>query len=206
MYICIVRKTKKDTEKTIDDLLDSAIALFIKHGFAAVTLEQISAGIGMTRGAFYHHFNSKEDILNALIKRERNSFENKLAELFAMKMEPEAHLKRILDHIVNNFYDNKRFNRFIHFTWFKIESSLIENKFFYQGATNERLVIEIAAIIKRGQKSGIFKKHIPAIVLSLAVTSSILGMYRLTFQSKKYMTKRNGKAMMKNFVRSIVEK
>src|SRR3954464_1065369 len=103
MYICSVRRTKADTEKTIDELLDSAIKLFIKKGYSAVTLEQIAAGIGMTRGAFYHHFRSKEDILNALITRERNSFENRLGELFEERLEPEVHLKKILDHIITNF-------------------------------------------------------------------------------------------------------
>ncbi|MCW3083606.1 MAG: transcriptional regulator, TetR family [Bacteroidetes bacterium] len=203
MYICSVRKTKEDTAKTIDDLLDSAISLFIKDGYTAVTLEQIAAKIGMTRGAFYHHFKSKEDLLNAVIRRERNSFENKLQDLFKEKKEPEVHLKKILDHIIENFFENKRFNRFIHFTWFKIESSMIEHKFFYQGATNELLVTEIAAIIKRGQKKGVFKKGIPALVLALQVISSILGMYRLYFQSKKYMTKGNAKAMEKQFIKMI---
>ena len=203
MYICSVRKTKEDTEKTIDDLLDSAISLFIKQGYSAVTLEQIATKIGMTRGAFYHHFHSKDDILNAVIKRERNSFENKLAELFKEKLEPKEHLKKILDHIVTNFFENKRFNRFIHFTWFKIESGYLDNKFFYQGATNERLVIELDAIIKRGQKKGIFKKDALSVILALEITSSILGMYRLYFQSKKYMTQKNGEAMMKNFIKTI---
>ncbi len=203
MYICIVRKTKEETAKTIDELLDSAINLFIKDGYTAVTLEQIAAKIGMTRGAFYHHFKSKEDILNAVIRRERHLFENKLEDLFKEKAEPEAHLKKILDHITQNFFENKRFNRFIHFTWFKIESSMIEHKFFYQGATNERLVTEVTSIIKRGQKNGVFKKEIPALVLSLQIVSSILGMYRLYFQSKKYMTKANGKAMVKQFIKMI---
>src|ERR1043166_3357840 len=103
MYICAVRRTQADTEKTIDELLDSAMKLFIRHGYSAVTLEQIAAGIGMTRGAFYHHFRSKEDILNAVIKRERNSFEGKLKELFELKIGPGKHLKTILDHIVSNF-------------------------------------------------------------------------------------------------------
>jgi AcrR family transcriptional regulator len=203
MYICLVRRSKADTEKTIDELLDSAIKLFIRQGYSAVTLEQIAAGIGMTRGAFYHHFRSKEDILNALIKRERSSFENRLEELFSEKLPPEKHLQKILDHIISNFFDNKRFNRFIHFTWFKIESSLIENKFFYQGATNEKLAMVIADIIKKGQKKGVFKKEANSMVLSLEITTSILGVYRLYFQSKKHMTKANAKGIVKHFIKGI---
>ncbi|MFL5765612.1 MAG: TetR/AcrR family transcriptional regulator [Bacteroidia bacterium] len=198
-----MRKTKADTEKTIDYLLDSAIKLFIRHGYSAVTLEQIAAGIGMTRGAFYHHFSSKEDILNALIKRERNSFEGKLGELFLVKSEPEKKLRLILDHIVNNFFDNKRFNRFIQFTWFKIESSLIENKFFYQGATNERLVVEIEKIIRNGQRSGAFGKRVSAKISALGITTGILGMYRLYFQSRSQMTKKNALKMMRNYIEDI---
>jgi AcrR family transcriptional regulator len=197
MYVyLLVRKTVKEAERTIDDLLDSAIKLFIKHGYSAVTLEQIAAGIGMTRGAFYHHFHSKEDILNALIRRERHSFEDKLEELFNVKKQPAVKMKLILDHILSNFFENKRFNRFIHFTWFRIEAGQIQNKFLYQGATNEKLNQEFTKIIRKGQSDGSFSKDVPAAVLALRLTASILGMYRLHFQLKKGLDKKRGKAML----------
>jgi AcrR family transcriptional regulator len=55
------------TEVTRRKLLDAAKLIFAKDGFEAARLEDISAGAGYTRGAFYANFKSKEDIFFALL-------------------------------------------------------------------------------------------------------------------------------------------
>src|SRR6202167_4309149 len=49
-------------------LLDAAKRIFAKDGFEAARLEDIAAGAGYTRGAFYANFKSKEDIFFALFE------------------------------------------------------------------------------------------------------------------------------------------
>jgi AcrR family transcriptional regulator len=56
------------TEVTRRKLLDAAKQIFAKNGFEAARLEDISAGAGYTRGAFYANFKSKEDIFFALFE------------------------------------------------------------------------------------------------------------------------------------------
>ena len=56
------------TEVTRRKLLDAAKLIFAKDGFEAARLEDISAGAGYTRGAFYANFKSKEDIFFALLE------------------------------------------------------------------------------------------------------------------------------------------
>lgn len=41
----------------------SASILFREHGFSAVSLSEIIKATGVTYGAFYHHFESKEDLI-----------------------------------------------------------------------------------------------------------------------------------------------
>ena len=55
------------TRVTRRKLLDAAKRVFAKDGFEAARLEDIAAGAGYTRGAFYAHFESKEDIFFALL-------------------------------------------------------------------------------------------------------------------------------------------
>ena len=40
--------------------------LFFSHGFAEVSVNDICARAGMTKGAFYYHFDSKEDLFRLL--------------------------------------------------------------------------------------------------------------------------------------------
>lgn len=51
------------------ELLDCAEALFFSKGYEATTVADIIARAGVSKGGFYHHFLSKEDLLDALIAR-----------------------------------------------------------------------------------------------------------------------------------------
>ncbi len=43
-------------------IAESARILFNRHGFEKVTIDQVMAHAGLTRGGFYNHFNSKETL------------------------------------------------------------------------------------------------------------------------------------------------
>lgn len=61
-----MRKTKEDADATKQAILDAAILLFSEHGVAKTSLEKIAKQAGVTRGAVYWHFASKQDIFEAL--------------------------------------------------------------------------------------------------------------------------------------------
>jgi AcrR family transcriptional regulator len=50
-----------------EKVLDSALAEFSRHGFAATRIEDIARGAGLAKSGFYAHFRSKEDIFEALM-------------------------------------------------------------------------------------------------------------------------------------------
>jgi AcrR family transcriptional regulator len=65
------RSRTRQTERaraTRRKLLDAAKRIFAQDGFEAARLEDIAAGAGYTRGAFYANFKSKEDIFFALFE------------------------------------------------------------------------------------------------------------------------------------------
>lgn len=43
-------------------IVESARRLFNRKGFGEVSIDEIMAGAGLTRGGFYHHFNTKDEI------------------------------------------------------------------------------------------------------------------------------------------------
>ena len=52
-----------------EELMDAAQRLFLRHGVPPTTIEQITAGADVAKGTFYLHFDSKEDIIDALGER-----------------------------------------------------------------------------------------------------------------------------------------
>lgn len=60
----------KYPEETVNLILDVSERLFLEKGYEHTTVQDIIDNLGgLTKGAIYHHFKSKEDILNAVIDR-----------------------------------------------------------------------------------------------------------------------------------------
>ena len=61
-------KNRYDSERTVQDIINVSIKLFSEKGYEKTSIQDIVNGLdGLTRGAIYHHFNSKDDILVAVI-------------------------------------------------------------------------------------------------------------------------------------------
>ncbi|WP_231750959.1 TetR/AcrR family transcriptional regulator, partial [Mycobacterium sp. NAZ190054] len=48
-------------------VLDVALTLFTRHGYAGTSLQMIADEMGVTKGALYYHFRAREDLLRALV-------------------------------------------------------------------------------------------------------------------------------------------
>jgi TetR/AcrR family transcriptional repressor of nem operon len=59
--------------------LDAALHLFRAHGYAATTVDDICARAALTKGSFFHHFESKEELAIAAARH----FSEKAGGLFA---------------------------------------------------------------------------------------------------------------------------
>jgi TetR/AcrR family transcriptional regulator, cholesterol catabolism regulator len=51
------------TEDTKTKLVNAALFLFEKNGYSGTSISEILERAGLTKGAFYHYFQSKEDVL-----------------------------------------------------------------------------------------------------------------------------------------------
>ncbi|TAK47269.1 MAG: TetR/AcrR family transcriptional regulator [Xanthobacteraceae bacterium] len=60
-------KTIERKKKTVDKILKCAINHFVRDGYLATTVDQIALSAGLTKGAVYFNFASKEDILRKLL-------------------------------------------------------------------------------------------------------------------------------------------
>ena len=65
---------------TTKAFLDAARWLFARHGYAAVSIDQIAQRAGYAKGAFYHHFSSKQAVFDRVL-------DNLQAELAVMVAE-----------------------------------------------------------------------------------------------------------------------
>lgn len=65
----INKRRTKPAEVRIDELMSAAQTLFLEKGVEATTISEIIARAGVAKGTFYHYFESKQHIIEALKKQ-----------------------------------------------------------------------------------------------------------------------------------------
>ncbi|WP_027342737.1 TetR/AcrR family transcriptional regulator [Hamadaea tsunoensis] len=81
-------------------IVASAVELFAEQGYDATSVQQVVDRAGVTKGALYHYFAAKEDLI---IEVYRSVFANRLAALdriVAAGRDPATTLRLIIDDIV----------------------------------------------------------------------------------------------------------
>ena len=62
-------RISKDYDVRKQEFLDAAQKLFYEQGYDQTSVNTIIEAVGVSKGTFYHYFNSKEDLLDALAER-----------------------------------------------------------------------------------------------------------------------------------------
>lgn len=65
------RSQGERSKTTVAALLESARELFVQDGYADTALDDVVARAGVTKGALYHHFESKQDLFRAVYEQEQ---------------------------------------------------------------------------------------------------------------------------------------
>jgi AcrR family transcriptional regulator len=86
------------TASARDRLIDTAIALFNRHGFHATGVDRIVAVAKVAKKTLYAHFPSKEDLILAALSRKRAAFADKfLPAVLATSDQPRERLLALFE-------------------------------------------------------------------------------------------------------------
>jgi AcrR family transcriptional regulator len=100
-------KHQQRTEATRRALLEAAHRIFARDGFEASRIEDIAGATGHTRGAFYAHFNSKEDLFFALFEQEAGDRLRGLRATMEQCPDSEARLRALRKFYVGRVSDRQ---------------------------------------------------------------------------------------------------
>ncbi|MFN3420962.1 MAG: TetR/AcrR family transcriptional regulator [Armatimonadota bacterium] len=88
-------------EERQEQIVEAAAKLFSEKGFEGTSIDDIAEACGVAPGLIYHYFDSKADILRALI--ERKSFLPKMAEI--LKAPPKATVEETLTELAQAMWE-----------------------------------------------------------------------------------------------------
>lgn len=71
------------SESTRSALVDSAVELFTKRGYAGTSLDEVAKRARVTKGALYHHFSGKQALFEAAFAKVESRVFGRLEEIVA---------------------------------------------------------------------------------------------------------------------------
>ncbi|BDG45692.1 MULTISPECIES: TetR/AcrR family transcriptional regulator [Parageobacillus] len=80
--------------------IETAMKLFAEKGYYSTSIQDIVDAWGISKGAFYHHFSSKEDLMLAIIQ---HHFEKMLASITAIPQDSGSEKERFIQQIAAHF-------------------------------------------------------------------------------------------------------
>jgi len=87
---------------TRENIVTAADRLFYEKGFAHTAFSDIAAAVQISRGNFYYHFRTKDEILAAVIARRLANTAAMLAAWDAEETDPAARIRRFIGILLMN--------------------------------------------------------------------------------------------------------
>ncbi|MNC32456.1 HTH-type transcriptional repressor KstR2 [compost metagenome] len=116
---------QKDPEIRKNEIIQASEELFIERGYENTTVEGILQRTGLSKGGFYHHFKSKNEVFIAIIDRISNESVKAAEEIAELEhidalqkiqlfSEKQFHMKMPRTKIIRNFYRERDSNPHFH--------------------------------------------------------------------------------------------
>lgn len=104
-----MRRTKEDAELTRQSILDAALQVMSRRGYAATKLDEVAKAARVTRGAIYHHFGGKRELFTALIENASAVSNRAVAQAIAEGGDFVSIARRVLVYTLDLLENDARF-------------------------------------------------------------------------------------------------
>ena len=91
------RKKRSVKDMRRDELMEAAIMVIAKEGLHGATLSQIAVEAGMSTALVNHYFDSKDDLLEATMRRLSNRYRAEIMNLMPENPTPAQRLRAIIE-------------------------------------------------------------------------------------------------------------
>ena len=160
-------RTVKPAEERKSEILDVAEQLFATKGFDNTSTNDIINAIGIARGTLYHHFKSKEEILDAVINRITEALMRQAEAIAADRSVP---LLERLTKTVMSLNVESQIGDEVKFQVHKPQNALLHQKMHQQLISG--VVPIVAGLIKEGCREGIFNTAYPTEAVEMVMIYS----------------------------------
>lgn len=153
-------KFRRRSRDRPDEILDAALRLFTERGFAATKVEDVAAAAGLSKGAVYLYFSSKEALLEALVHRAVGP----VAELAAARLSnreehPRATIERLMREVASAMAEDRVVA--VPLLVLREAPALPRIAEVYREAILQRVLPPLSALLSNGMARGLLRKVDP---------------------------------------------
>lgn len=151
----MVRKIK-DPEERKNEIIDAAEELFAERGYDSTSVDDIANKVGVSHGLFYHYFDSKASVVDAIVMR----LADEIGENIRMIVEtPGLTALEKFRRMMLESLESKKSKKYLIKLFQGEEKTLLLSK--YMDATISEMSIQIAKIVEQGVDEGVFRTPYP---------------------------------------------
>ena len=169
----------KVSEQHLEDrrqqILDAAVTSFSRKGFHQATIEDIRLEAGLSRGAVYHYFKSKEDIIDGLRQRSADETDSTFADVAEIE-DPMANLIGLVDSTLDRMINPASLdaNRLALFLWAEslVNGRIMEGQLSSVGAYRRT----VEASVRGAQARGNINPDLEPSAIALAIIGALAGL------------------------------
>jgi TetR/AcrR family acrAB operon transcriptional repressor len=174
-----MRRTAAEAEQTRQAIMEAGIRIFARDGFEGAALAAIGREAKLTRGAIYWHFRDKHDLFRQIVRREDGRLERLVAGALSGGGPAFARLRRLLDAVVDNFYGQETFRRFIELTWYKLGPSQFAPVMDGKTTFVQKFLALMRDLLGESLEAGDIRPATDVRLAALHLSCLINGLYRL---------------------------
>lgn len=93
-------------------LAQQAFELFAEKGVVNISIDDIAAAAGVTKGSFYHHYANKDEVILAAARCYYQYYQQRIFKIMSEESDPSVRLKRVLHDAVRGCIIDPRNRRF----------------------------------------------------------------------------------------------
>ena len=108
-----VKTTLKKADRTRQQLLEAALRVIGRKGFAAATVDEIVREAGVSKGVAYYHFKNKESLVENIIAQEIATIESLLKDVVDREGDPMRALVSMLQTFAEHLFDHQDLARLL---------------------------------------------------------------------------------------------
>ena len=139
-------------------LLDTARALFAEKGFEGASVQDVVAAAGVTKGAMYHYFSSKDDLLYEIYARVLRMQMERLEKVAAQELPVEERVRAAAADVVATTIENLASTTI----FFRSLHQLSEEKQKEVRRERRRYHETFRDMVVEGQQAGVFRGDVSA--------------------------------------------